>query len=440
MFKITIDKTQVFGSHTNFPFLFTDECGTIPDGFWGHVTDITDGLDIRFYASDMITELKREIASFNPATKKIQAWVQIPTLVGIADPVIWCDYGGATVVNSTSMWTDIGAEEINHLENNHGEYLGGWNSAGKSPAQLYDTIPAASARIGAGYKFGTDNDTNLGGYRVQAIPFTRSAWVYITSDLSDGYMCICIDAIQYSFLFGITSTDPSSLCGGGSGWFISSLSGGAWVGISSGHSFASQKYGWHHVVATCDGTFLRIYVDGNLMGTSTALPAPTPLLNNTYIGKTGTLDMILYGIMDELRYFTDAKYGTWIATEHVNQADPDIFYQCGPELGVVADFIGNPLLGVMPLSVQFTDISAGGPDSWNWDLGDGNVSSEQNPIHSYQNGGKYTVTLVARDPLGGVSTMTKIMYVTVYSVEVTANPTSGPVPLSVRFDAELILP
>jgi len=324
-FKIVINKALGV-SVTNFMYMFSEDVPGIPASFWAGVVD-AGGLDIRFYSdAALTTELLREIASFDSVGKTVQAWVQIPTLDVDNAVSIWCSYGGATVANSTSMWTGIGAEEINHLENNHGADLGGWNSAGKSPAQLYDTIPAASARIGAGYEFGTDNDTGLGGYRVQAIPFTRSAWVYITQyPVVDGYMCICIDAIQYSFLFGITNGDPLSICGGGSGWFISSFSGGAWVGISSGQSFASQKNSWHHVVATCNGTYLRIYVDGNLRGTSSALPAPTPLLNTTYIGKTGTLGMILYGIMDELRYFTDAKTGTWIANEYANQNDPATF-------------------------------------------------------------------------------------------------------------------
>lgn len=42
----------------------------------------------------------------------------------------------------------------------------------------------------------------------------------------------------------------------------------------------------------------------------------------------------------------------------------------------------------------FTDQSTGGPFiAWNWNFGDGNSSSLQNPSHSYVNGGTYTVCL-----------------------------------------------
>ncbi len=47
-------------------------------------------------------------------------------------------------------------------------------------------------------------------------------------------------------------------------------------------------------------------------------------------------------------------------------------------------------------STFFTDLSLNGGDSitgWNWDFGDGTVSSLQNPVHFYGQGGTYTVDL-----------------------------------------------
>ncbi|MGB3468539.1 MAG: PKD domain-containing protein, partial [Cyclobacteriaceae bacterium] len=48
------------------------------------------------------------------------------------------------------------------------------------------------------------------------------------------------------------------------------------------------------------------------------------------------------------------------------------------------------------LSLSFADES---PDasSWSWDFGDGNTSTEQNPIHVYEVPGIYTVTLIVDD-------------------------------------------
>lgn len=38
--------------------------------------------------------------------------------------------------------------------------------------------------------------------------------------------------------------------------------------------------------------------------------------------------------------------------------------------------------------------------SWEWDFGDGNVSTEKNPVHNYEEGGYYVATLTAKDQSG----------------------------------------
>ena len=50
-------------------------------------------------------------------------------------------------------------------------------------------------------------------------------------------------------------------------------------------------------------------------------------------------------------------------------------------------------LGTEPLSMQFVDESIGDIDTWVWNFGDGNVSYEQDPIHIYETGGEYLVSL-----------------------------------------------
>lgn len=66
----------------------------------------------------------------------------------------------------------------------------------------------------------------------------------------------------------------------------------------------------------------------------------------------------------------------------------------------VAGFSAAPLTGTAPLSVQFTDESTNSPVSHSWDFGDGNTSSQQNPIHTYQNAGIYTVSLTVTNSAG----------------------------------------
>ena len=50
--------------------------------------------------------------------------------------------------------------------------------------------------------------------------------------------------------------------------------------------------------------------------------------------------------------------------------------------------------------VAFQDLSEGKITAWKWDFGDGTISAEQHPIHKYEKGGRFIVTLYAEGPDG----------------------------------------
>jgi len=80
-----------------------------------------------------------------------------------------------------------------------------------------------------------------------------------------------------------------------------------------------------------------------------------------------------------------------------------------------ADFNGDQLAGLVPFTVAFADTSIGTITSWEWDFGDGSpVSIEQNPTHTYETFGNYSVSLTATGPLGS-DTETKTDYISVNS-------------------------
>ncbi len=99
------------------------------------------------------------------------------------------------------------------------------------------------------------------------------------------------------------------------------------------------------------------------------------------------------------------------------------------------DFSANPLSGCAPLVVTFTDLSTGSPTSWQWDLGNGTLSTQQNPTTTYFNSGFFTISLTVTNASGS-NTVTRTQYIKVNdkpTVDFTQSNTSGCFPLRVNF-------
>ena len=78
-------------------------------------------------------------------------------------------------------------------------------------------------------------------------------------------------------------------------------------------------------------------------------------------------------------------------------------YRLGPLDGSSCDTVGinnNPVSrfwyaqdSLDELTFQLWDVSYFRPEAWSWDMGDGNISSDRHPIHSYEAPGIYEVCL-----------------------------------------------
>jgi PKD repeat protein len=79
-----------------------------------------------------------------------------------------------------------------------------------------------------------------------------------------------------------------------------------------------------------------------------------------------------------------------------------------------ANFTANQTMGDAPLSVQFTDLSVGGPTQWEWDFESDGILDDTipNPVHTYGLPGMYSVNLTVRNPEGS-DTEIKLGYITV---------------------------
>lgn len=101
------------------------------------------------------------------------------------------------------------------------------------------------------------------------------------------------------------------------------------------------------------------------------------------------------------------------------------FTLLGPDTGLSAHFIASPTTGAVPLTVTFTNTSAGSYTSSQWDFGDGFTSTLANPMHTFTATGSYTVALTVGGA-GGTDTLTNTNLIIVTwplsSITVTPDP------------------
>ena len=105
---------------------------------------------------------------------------------------------------------------------------------------------------------------------------------------------------------------------------------------------------------------------------------------------------------------------------------------------LVAAFTADIKAGSNPLMVPFTDLSTGNPSTWLWEFGDGEVSTEINPVHTYQKIGLFDVTLTVSNGINE-NRKTESNYILVTGdlpppvAMFEATPLTGSVPLEVAF-------
>ncbi len=105
----------------------------------------------------------------------------------------------------------------------------------------------------------------------------------------------------------------------------------------------------------------------------------------------------------------------------------------------VAAFSSDKVFKCQPsLDVAFQNQSTNAV-SWQWDFGDGNQSTEQNPVHTYADFGYYPVRLIATNASGCSDTLQKdsLIQITKPVIKITSLPPGGCVPFTIKPVAEI---
>jgi hypothetical protein len=332
-FPVTIDKTKVSGTNTNFVYLFSEGCSSIPVGFWSHVTDTTTGLDIRFFDSDGVTELKREVVVYTPGTKKVEAWVQIASLGTSTNKVVYCQYGGPTRASDAAVWTDAGYKAVYHMQGNAND------SAYGNTGTVNGATVNSSGKIDSAYDFDGISKkitiTSTANIVADNNSYVMSAWVYLANSAQNaGILSKWNGTGNFpQETLSVTGAD-SRLAGTGKKiGMLLRVDNTTERGAYTNSDYATGT--WRYVVGVADkvANTIKIYVDGSPVAITVDHNAGSwPNVGNTdalTIGTSGSL--YLNGTIDEARISKTAPGDDWVLTEYNNQGSPSTFSYAGSE-------------------------------------------------------------------------------------------------------------
>ncbi|MBL7732008.1 MAG: PKD domain-containing protein, partial [Chitinophagaceae bacterium] len=161
--------------------------------------------------------------------------------------------------------------------------------------------------------------------------------------------------------------------------------------------------------------------------TNASVPAPTATTWNFGDGGTANTLNATYA------YAATGVYNVWLYNTYSSCTD-SVMQTITINPRPVADFTAPVTTKCEPpLTVNFQDISTGGAVSWQWDFGDGNTSTLQNPSHTYTSYGSFDVTLIVTNSSGCADTIVRTAYVVIQRATISFSglPVRGCVPYTI---------
>ncbi|SMO96197.1 DUF2341 domain-containing protein [Gracilimonas mengyeensis] len=444
--QVSIQASQVQGSHSNFPVLISITDTDLRDN-----VQSSNGYDILFAADvNGNTILSHEIESYNSSTGELIAWVQIPSLSGNTDTDIYMFYGnGAVTTNpSTNAIWNSNYFGIYHFENNVSDASGSNNNlTNRSTSNL------GNGKIGSARNLNNSSNvaSNSNSGQHLEVPnrifsgvgdFTFSGWVQLDRANTNWERVFDFGRntnINFFFTPSVGTNSPSEtrvrITGNGNsgeqGAIISNstLDIGQWV---------------HWAIVLDDGAnTLIVYRNGSLYGTAnnvTLTPNSIENSNSNYFGRSNYgADDYIDAKFDEFRLASSTFSSGWIATEFNNQNNPSSFYTvsnqqpvdgnpppapqnvsaeavAGGDIRLSFDDVDETGSGVSLYSIR-RGTSQGGPYSEVATITDDESSSYLFPDNGVTDGLTYYYVVVAVDGSGNTS---------VPSAEVSATADQSP--------------
>lgn len=320
--KITIKNTNVTGNLANFPLVVT----------FSNNADLANalatGYDVRFTSDDGSTTLDYERESWSGgggSNATAVFWVKVPLVKSYANSVIYIYYGNAAAgnVSTTNTWNDGGSnynKGIWHFASgsqadssgygNNGSTGAGTISAGTGKADG-DAVFCSGCSNSSYSAVGSNSSLSIAGN------LTIDTWIYPTINYASQGVFNAYNGGGYVFGLTLQSAGYLELWTGGSN---------AYRGINYTTSCGGTCFNaWHHISATNDGSYTRMYIDGTLVGSPIAQTAATAASADRHIGRGTNTGSGLYNSshLDELRIAATARSAAWIKFEYNNMNSVD---------------------------------------------------------------------------------------------------------------------
>jgi len=219
-----------------------------------------------------------------------------------------------------------------------------------------------------------------------------------------------------------------------------------WLSPLSGNSLTQ----WVHL----SGSYTCVVTSCNIVTSATAtvvLSNPvaqitanaTSLCTGDTLVLNGTLGMATYfWLPDSTGFTTDSIHHAGVykllITDPYGCTATDSITISSPNDTVRSLFSASPLTGCNPLTVSFTNTSYHA-ESYHWSFGDNDTSNLQNPTHTYDSSGTFTVKLISfhTNSCGTFTdTLVETNYITIYplvTASFTADTLNGCAPFTVDF-------
>ncbi|WP_109830713.1 DUF2341 domain-containing protein [Reichenbachiella versicolor] len=351
--QLTINGSEVTGSHTDFPVLISftnNDLRTVANG--GNVQN-DNGYDIAFYDSLSGSWLDHHLDYYIPTTGEVVAWVKIPTL-STTDVEITMFYGNSAIMfdqSSTTTWNS-NYQAVWHMGSDNYED-GTANNLDGVDQGANDT----DGIIGRAASF--DGSSNVKVADVSLLSFDRtdsytiSAW-YKGTD-SGKTIAGIVDDNANSHGYDLYISTGNGLIG--------------WQGDNAGNreyirdNDAINDDSWHYLVVTWDGASGQAYVDANTNNTTTQSVGTigndiSPNVSFTIGSRSSgaAIARSITGDIDEVRVSNTARSADWITTEFNNQSNPSAFVTVAADQDTTFALTLDETIGEVTVNVRIDPI------------------------------------------------------------------------------------